>query len=138
MGDADHWAMMTEQERCGAAQEASLHAARPSTKYRPRLSIDGNQWCALYGENLQTGVAGFGASPADAFTAFDAAWAARIVPTPESADEGGEVSEMDLELDRISDEENESDPGEQEAEPEVPRRNCISGPGLDPPAASDE
>lgn len=24
---------------------------------------DGNQWCALYGEDLQTGIAGFGNTP---------------------------------------------------------------------------
>lgn len=24
---------------------------------------DGNQWCALYGEDLQSGIAGFGATP---------------------------------------------------------------------------
>ncbi len=46
----------------------------PSTVYRPKLSIDGNQWCALYGDDLQNGVAGFGDSPAEAMTAFDAAW----------------------------------------------------------------
>ena len=27
---------------------------------KPKVSIDGNQWCVLYGENLQDGVAGFG------------------------------------------------------------------------------
>ena len=27
---------------------------------------DGDQWCALYGENLQEGVAGFGRTPAEA------------------------------------------------------------------------
>jgi hypothetical protein len=39
------------------------HAIQPSVLYRPKLSIDGDQWCALYGEDLQCGVAGFGASP---------------------------------------------------------------------------
>ena len=48
--------------------------ARPSAVYRPRLSIDGNQWCALYGENLQDGVAGFGDTPDAACAAFDDAW----------------------------------------------------------------
>jgi hypothetical protein len=45
---------------------------------RPRLFIDGNQWCALYGENLQDGVAGFGDSPADAARAFDAAMTQKL------------------------------------------------------------
>ena len=46
----------------------------PSAIYRPSLSIDGDKWCALYGENLQDGVAGFGDSPADAMWDFDRAW----------------------------------------------------------------
>lgn len=47
---------------------------RPSAIYRPAISIDGNQWCALYGENLQDGVAGFGDTPEAAMRAFDEAW----------------------------------------------------------------
>ena len=47
---------------------------RPSVLYRPTLSIDGDQWCALYGDNLQAGVAGFGSTPAAAMEAFDRAW----------------------------------------------------------------
>jgi hypothetical protein len=47
---------------------------RPSVLYRPAISIDGNQWCALYGDNLRDGVAGFGDTPADAMRAFDEAW----------------------------------------------------------------
>jgi hypothetical protein len=47
---------------------------RPCVMFRPAISIDGNQWCALYGDNLQDGVAGFGNSPAHAMREFDAAW----------------------------------------------------------------
>lgn len=49
-------------------------AALPSAKYRPRLFIDGNQWCALFGDNIQDGVAGFGESPEMAYFDFDRAW----------------------------------------------------------------
>ncbi len=52
--------------------------ATPSAIYKPSLSIDGNQWCALYGSNLQDGVAGFGDSPADAMASFDMAWSANL------------------------------------------------------------
>lgn len=38
-----------------------------------RIFPDGNQWCCLYGGNLQDGVAGFGDSPIDAIQAFEAA-----------------------------------------------------------------
>ena len=46
----------------------------PSVMYRPSLSIDGNQWCALYGEDLQGGVAGFGISPQHAMWDFNKNW----------------------------------------------------------------
>jgi len=41
---------------------------------KPRIFIDGNQWCVLYGENLQDGVAGFGSSPIKAVYDFNKAW----------------------------------------------------------------
>jgi hypothetical protein len=62
-------AMNQETERMAIGERM-----RPATLYRPKLSIDGNQWCALYGENLQDGVAGFGNSPDGAMRAFDVAW----------------------------------------------------------------
>lgn len=67
-------------ERAAAAiAEAACRAAEayaaPSAVYRPALKMDGNQWCALYGDNLQEGVAGFGDTPAAAMREFDKAWA---------------------------------------------------------------
>jgi hypothetical protein len=61
-----------------AIQMAASEYAEPSAIYRPGLSIDGDQWCALYGANLQDGVAGFGASPALAMRDFNANWRAMI------------------------------------------------------------
>jgi hypothetical protein len=52
--------------------------ASPAFKLRPRLSLDGNKWSAVYGENLQDGVAGFGDSPAEAFADFDRSWTQKI------------------------------------------------------------
>lgn len=40
----------------------------------PTLTLDGNKWCALYGENPQTGISGFGPSPVQAIRAFDIAF----------------------------------------------------------------
>lgn len=58
---------------------SSAYAHRmPSVLYRPTLTVDGNMWCALYGENLQDGVAGFGESPAKAMEAFDNAWLEKL------------------------------------------------------------
>ena len=34
-------------------QHVELELIRPSVIFRPKLYIDGNQWCALLGENLQ-------------------------------------------------------------------------------------
>lgn len=47
---------------------------RVSAVYRPRLFIDGNMYCALYGENLQDGCAGFGETPDAAMYDFDKNW----------------------------------------------------------------
>ena len=58
----------------GLAYELHAYQTAPSTLYGPKLSKDGDQWCALLGENLQEGVAGFGDTPQEAFTAFDAAF----------------------------------------------------------------
>lgn len=51
---------------------------RPSYLYKPRLSIDGDEWCALYGEDLQNGVVGFGKSPEEAYADFDKNWAKKL------------------------------------------------------------
>lgn len=53
---------------------------RPSVLYRPALTVDGNQWCALYGRDLVEGVAGFGDSPALAMADFDRNWCAALKP----------------------------------------------------------
>lgn len=31
--------------------------------FNAKISLDGNMWCWLYGEDLQCGIAGFGKSP---------------------------------------------------------------------------
>lgn len=69
-------AFYTEAADCRRHAEFDERAERerPSHIYRPRLFIDGNQWCALFGENLQDGVAGFGDSPLLAYRDFDKNW----------------------------------------------------------------
>ena len=74
-------AICHEARMAGAAiQVAAASHERPSVLYRPSLTVDGNQWCAIYGENLQDGVAGFGNSPADAMWDFDRNWVRGIAP----------------------------------------------------------
>lgn len=41
---------------------------------KPKICIDGNQWCVLYGDNIQDGVCGFGDTPRLAVYAFNKAW----------------------------------------------------------------
>lgn len=41
---------------------------------RPRITKDGSQWCVLYGENLQEGIAGFGDTPYQAILDFNSAF----------------------------------------------------------------
>lgn len=65
---------------CRSAQEAASEHMRPSVLFRPQLSADGSMWCALYGEDLQSGVAGFGETPALAMWAFDKAWLTERTP----------------------------------------------------------
>lgn len=69
-GNVDHQVRCTLHDFQIAAGEMQ----RPSVLYRPTIGRDGNLWRALYGENLQEGVAGFGNSPAQAMHDFDRNW----------------------------------------------------------------
>jgi hypothetical protein len=51
----------------------------PHTIFVPKLSRDGNMWCALYGENIMEGIVGFGRSPNKAIERFDDAFYEDIV-----------------------------------------------------------
>jgi len=66
-----HETAVAENNRAQLLQE-------PFALYTPRLFIDGDHWCALLGENLQEGVAGFGKSPSAAARAFNRAWEERL------------------------------------------------------------
>jgi hypothetical protein len=66
----DHVARMAGD----AIQQAAAEYMRPSAVFRPMLSKDGTAWCALLGSDLQSGIAGFGASPAEAMYEFDKAF----------------------------------------------------------------
>ena len=72
----DHYAAMAAETVRGAVSEYE----RPSVIFKPSLFVDGNKWCALYGIDLQAGVAGFGDSPADAMWDFDRQWEKKIEP----------------------------------------------------------
>ena len=69
--------MPTEQDYWNQMYSNACDQSAPSLLWKPRLFIDGNQWCALYGENLQDGVAGFGVTPDLAMRDFDMHWGSR-------------------------------------------------------------
>jgi hypothetical protein len=69
---------LTMQSRHNAAVEAE--EMNLVAILRPRVFIDGNQWCVMYGENIQDGVCGFGDSPARAASAFNKAWHQSLTP----------------------------------------------------------
>ena len=56
----------------------TVELLRPFRLMKTRIFADGNEWCVLYGENLQDGVSGFGSSPEEASRNFDLAWHARM------------------------------------------------------------
>ena len=78
-----HYAEMTMR----AAQDVLAEQQRPSVLYRPRIYTDQGLWCALYGENIQDGVAGFGETPAAACADFDKNWNSQRLCSPSTVRE---------------------------------------------------
>lgn len=70
----------TEQSVLNNQWNAAQSQQLPSVLYRPALMADGDMWCALYGEDLASGVAGFGKTPAEAMYEFDQAWSTQRTP----------------------------------------------------------
>ena len=65
---------------CAKEYDTALENNRPFMLLKPRMYPDGNQWCALYGDNIQEGVCGFGDTPHKASIAFDLAWLNETLP----------------------------------------------------------
>jgi len=72
------WSFEAEQFRQAVWETAGWWSA-PHTRMRPLIFPDGNAWCALYGRDLQEGVAGFGPTPAAACVDFDKNWNAQTL-----------------------------------------------------------
>lgn len=71
-GHLHHNATMQHQSAMNAAVEAEEYNL--VALLNPRIFIDGNQWCVLYGENIQDGVCGFGDTPYKAVLDFNNRW----------------------------------------------------------------
>ncbi len=65
---------MNNRHQTDMYRETQEATAAPHVLMRPSLTRDGNMWCALYGENLMEGVAGFGETPRKACLDFDKNW----------------------------------------------------------------
>ena len=69
----DHWIEQIHYRLQEIANE--LNSTRETMMWvrilKPTLSLDGDQWCALYGSNLKVGIAGFGDTPAKALIEFE-------------------------------------------------------------------
>lgn len=70
----------TEEGVLNAQMNTETMRQLPHVLMRPRVYPDGNMWCALYGENLQEGVAGFGRTPAEATDDFNKNWYGQTLP----------------------------------------------------------
>jgi len=66
------WAGQVGQSRLNAAIEAE--EMNLFAMLKPKIFMDGSQWCVLYGEDIQSGIAGFGDTPRLAVYAFNKQW----------------------------------------------------------------
>lgn len=67
-------------------QIAAMEQHRPFHLLKPPVFPDGDKWCALYGEDLQMGVAGFGDTPALAAADFDLNWSTQKLRSATTGD----------------------------------------------------
>lgn len=67
-----HNETLRQQELIQAAYDTQTMT--PAAILKPRIFIDGNKWCVLWGENIQDGVCGFGDSPRKALMDFNASF----------------------------------------------------------------
>jgi hypothetical protein len=65
------WTSVRAQEAIDIARH---EYTRPAVVWKPKVYLDGDMWCALYGDNLQDSVCAFGKSPDEATRNFDKAW----------------------------------------------------------------
>ena len=73
------WIDQVGQSRLNAAVEMEEMALFALLK--PDLYKDGNHWCVLYGEDIQSGICGFGLTPRKAIWSFNKAWDQTIAET---------------------------------------------------------
>lgn len=60
--------------------EAAAFNSAAHIRMRPSIFPDGDMWCCLLGDDLQTGISGFGETPEKACLAFDLAFSTERTP----------------------------------------------------------
>lgn len=76
--EAQYWnERFNEEQRFMRIYYEDLACAQtaPHVIYKPKIYLDGNEWCALLGDDIATGICGFGSTPEKACEAFDQVWA---------------------------------------------------------------
>ena len=78
MNDADSACVRDAIVHCASSMEAHIRDFLEGVPvYAPAYRLvpyrDGNQWCVLLGDDLQSGIAGFGNSPSAAIADFERA-----------------------------------------------------------------
>ena len=77
-----HHEVLEHQCRMGAAVQAD--ELQMFSMLKPKLVQDGNQWCVLYGADLQSGIAGFGDTPYTAIIDWNGAFQRKAERPPKS------------------------------------------------------
>ena len=80
MTDFSHEAHIIQMAICEEAAIVRGCLTAPHVLLKPSVYPDGNAWCALFGEDLQMGVAGFGDTPELACADFDKNWREQRAP----------------------------------------------------------
>ena len=80
MTDFSHEAYIVKTAICEEAAIIRAALTAPHVLLKPDIYPDGDQWCALLGSDLQTGVSGFGDTPAAAVAEFDKCWREGLTP----------------------------------------------------------
>ena len=82
MNESEYYQNKTNQDRIYSDREFEMRIAKLNNEYdyslfvllKPKIYKDGDQWCVLYGDDLQTGIAGFGDTPYLAILDWNKQW----------------------------------------------------------------
>jgi len=74
MTDFSFTAAIIQETICAEAAIVRGALTAPHVLMKPDIYPDGTKWCALLGDDLQTGISGFGDTPAQACAEFDKAF----------------------------------------------------------------